>query len=271
MSDTRYLNSADYFNYFISPAAEVSIPIRGISFSGIPVNRFSIVDTDPPSCPFVIDSTSGVMTAKTGVYVPPPADTYTYTILGWSSTRSTSLTPAAELVMTLTVSIGDEPSILQFSTSPVGGPLFTAPTATNYLLYQYVPITPIILSAAGFDPIRMYVAVGDLPIGLTFDPATQTIIGTPAFVGNDEVLVYAQDFLLRYTSIRLTFTTVVPGVVRKQTSAGAYTSLVRQYTNVNAAQNSRDNRVFPTAETSLGEFMSPQAPDVVTAVPPCLE
>jgi hypothetical protein len=57
---------------------------------------------------------------------------------------------------------------------------------------------------------------------------------------------------------------VSPFIQRPQISAGAYTSQVRQYTEVNAAQNARDNRVFPAAERNLGEFMAPDAPDVIT-------
>jgi hypothetical protein len=63
--------------------------------------------------------------------------------------------------------------------------------------------------------------------------------------------------------------TVVPRLIRQQDGASSYTSLVRQYVEVNAAQNARDNKVFPTAEKSLGEFMSPEAPDVVSPPLPC--
>jgi hypothetical protein len=63
--------------------------------------------------------------------------------------------------------------------------------------------------------------------------------------------------------------TIVPRIIRQQGSASSYTSLVRQYVQVNAAQNARDNKVYPTAEKGLGEFASPEAPDVVSASLPC--
>jgi hypothetical protein len=66
------------------------------------------------------------------------------------------------------------------------------------------------------------------------------------------------------TAFTLTFTVNVPRIIRKQDGAGAYTSLLRQYTEVLGAQNARDNRALPAQETKLGEFMSPYAPDVVT-------
>ena len=53
-------------------------------------------------------------------------------------------------------------------------------------------------------------------------------------------------------------------MVKNQTSAGAFTSMIRQYTEVNAAQNARDSKVFPTQNNSLGEFQSPYKPDVIT-------
>ena len=62
----------------------------------------------------------------------------------------------------------------------------------------------------------------------------------------------------------LSFTTVIARIIRKQDGAGAYTSLLRQYTEVLGAQGARDNRALPNQETRLGEFMSPEAPDVIT-------
>jgi hypothetical protein len=60
--------------------------------------------------------------------------------------------------------------------------------------------------------------------------------------------------------------TILPTVTKQQTSAGAWTSLVRQYTTVNAAQNARDQRVFAAVDRTLGEFTAPYPPDVVTQV-----
>ena len=63
--------------------------------------------------------------------------------------------------------------------------------------------------------------------------------------------------------------TIIPRIIRPQESASSFTSLVRQYTEVNAAQNARDNRVFPAVNATLGEFMAPDAPDVTSAPLPC--
>jgi hypothetical protein len=93
---------------------------------------------------------------------------------------------------------------------------------------------------------------------------TQTLSGSPVQVGMFAIIVYARDSTGAVTEFVLTLDVQIPRVIRTQTGAGAYTSLVRQYTEVNAAQNSRDSRVFPSQERALGEFMAPDAPSVVT-------
>jgi hypothetical protein len=66
---------------------------------------------------------------------------------------------------------------------------------------------------------------------------------------------------------------IVPSIERQQTSAGSWTSLVRQYTVVNAAQNSVNGKVRPATESLLGEFIRPEPPDVVSATgdPNCVK
>jgi hypothetical protein len=153
--------------------------------------------------------------------------------------------------------------VLNFGTNIVNGPTFTSPATTSYILYQYARITPIQLSATGSGQIYFFVETADIPPGLTYNRLTNQLTGTSVQIGNDTVTFYAQDNN-GITKLVLNFTTVVPRVIRKQDGAGAYTSLLRQYTEVLAAQNARDNRVLPNQERALGEFMSPEAPDVVT-------
>lgn len=152
------------------------------------------------------------------------------------------------------------------------GPTFTSPTTTSYLLYQYMPITPIEVSATGSGQVYLFVETADLPPGLSYNRITNQITGAPVRLGTDSVTFYAKDNNGTSTYV-LTFTIVVPRVIRKQDGAGAYTSLLRQYTEVLGAQNARDNRVLPNQERALGEFMSPEAPDVVTQIvdPKCFD
>ena len=175
------------------------------------------------------------------------------------STRFLALTPPTLLYT-------GEPPIkinLTFNIASGTGPVLTSPTTRSFLNYQYIPITPIQLSATGTGIVYFFVEAADLPDGLTFDPLTNQITGTSVRIGQESVQLILKDNL--GTSVyTLSFTTVIPRLIRKQDGAGAYTSLLRQYTEVLGAQGARDNRALPNQETRLGEFMSPEAPDVIT-------
>lgn len=157
---------------------------------------------------------------------------------------------------------GDPIVSLTISTSGVG-PTFTSPTTTSYLQYQYMQILPIQISATGVGQIYYFVTAADLPPGLSFNPITAQITGAPVQIGTDSVTVYAKDDN-GTSQIAISFNTVIPRIIRKQDGAAAYTSLLRQYTEVVAAQSARDNRALPTEMRTLGEFMSPVPPPVVT-------
>jgi hypothetical protein len=155
---------------------------------------------------------------------------------------------------------------LGFTTVAGQGPIISQPVNRSFLQYQYIPIAPIQLGVSGqFGIVYFFVRADDLPPGLVFNPLTNQITGTPVQPGQVTTNVYAKDNN-GVSSITLLFNTLVPRVIRKQDGAGAYTSLLRQYTNVLGAQNARDNRVLPNQERALGEFMSPEAPDVITQV-----
>ena len=169
---------------------------------------------------------------------------------------------------------GEPPTNIQLTINTVigNGPTFTSPTTTSYLLYQYMQIAPIEISATGSGQVYLFVESADLPPGLSYSRVTNQITGAPVRLGNDSVTFYAKDDNGTSAYV-LNFTTVVPRVIRKQDGAGAYTSLLRQYTEVLGAQNARDNRVLPNQERALGEFMSPEAPDVITQIvdPKCFD
>lgn len=144
-----------------------------------------------------------------------------------------------------------------------GGPTFTSPTITSYIQYQYIQITPIQISAIGSGQIYFFVETADLPPGLSFNQRTGVISGAPARIGQDSVTIYAKDNT-GVSTLVIGFTTIIPRIVRKQGGAAAYTSLLRQYTEVLGAQSARDNRALPSQESGLGEFMSPVPTAVVT-------
>lgn len=154
---------------------------------------------------------------------------------------------------------------LDFNTADTLGPTITSPSSTSFLQFQYIPISPIQLSATGVGQVYFFIESADLPPGLTFNQLTNQITGKIVRIGNDTVQVFARDSM-GTSIITLSFTTIIPRIIRKQDGAGSYTSLLRQYTEVLGAQNGRDNRALPTQERRLGEFMSPEAPDVITQV-----
>ena len=151
---------------------------------------------------------------------------------------------------------------LSFDTASGTGPTITSPTNLSFTIYQYVTIDPITVTATGDGQVYFFVVSSELPTGITFDPATGVFSGVSVDTGTRVVNLYAKDD----TGIRVTgvvFNTVKAAVTRQQTSAGAWTSLVRQYTVVNSAQNSVNGRVLP--EPPLGEFMRDEPPNSVTA------
>jgi hypothetical protein len=111
--------------------------------------------------------------------------------------------------------------------------------------------------------VYFFVADSDLPPGLDFNPLTNILSGNSVNIGNASTLIYVQDSS-GITIERLSFTTILPRVIRKQDGAAAYTSLLKQYTEVLAAQSGRDQRMLPNQEVRLGEFMSPVPPTVIT-------
>jgi hypothetical protein len=141
---------------------------------------------------------------------------------------------------------------------PNTGPVFTSPAQSTFILWQYMPVPAITFLAPGATSYF----VSPLPVGLTWDPVARTVTGSVVQTGTQTFTVYAQNSGL--TAFVVTLIVEVPRIIKQQSGAGAYTSLVRQYTTVNAAQKARDTRAFPTQVSGIGEFASPYPPDVIT-------
>jgi hypothetical protein len=160
------------------------------------------------------------------------------------------------------------PTPVLFFPNQTGGPVITSPTSSSILLYQYVAMSPIVLAATGTGTIYFFVLESELPDGLTFNSVTNTLSGTPARAGISSITFYAKDDV-GSTTFTLSIRVILASVTRRQDGAGAYTSLVRQYTEVNAAETARDNRALPAIGYRLGEFTSPTPPSVITAPADC--
>lgn len=164
------------------------------------------------------------------------------------------------------------------------GIAFTSPTQTQYTNWQFVPISniPVTVSNA-YSNSFVYFYESGLPRGLIFTPNAEgtaaDISGTSSQYSDafQRVLLFAVVVPFGFTrylaSLSLNMRTILPTVQKQQTSAGSWTSLVRQYTVVNAAQNSVNSRTVPATYSPLGEFTRPYPPDSVSAPgdPNCLK
>jgi hypothetical protein len=149
---------------------------------------------------------------------------------------------------------------------PQGSLTFTEPAQSNVSLIQYVPYSfPV--AAGGSSNFIFYYSL-NVPIGFTFVPdptgTFATLSGISPSNGSAVVNVYAKTENSAATISQITLNTIIPYFTRPQLGAGAYTAIVRKYVDANAAQNARDNRVFPVVNPLAGPFMAPRAPDVVT-------
>lgn len=166
------------------------------------------------------------------------------------------------------ISNGTPSATISIPYSP-GGYSFVTPTVPYGPLFQYVSTSiPVQIQSA---PNFIYYYASQLPRGLTLTPDTNgvgaVISGIPyqysdrpsstilfARIPQNGVVVVLQ-FPLRV---------ILPSYQKRTDAASAFTSLLRQYTVVNAAQNARDNRVFPQVDQLLGEFTAPYPPNVIT-------
>lgn len=207
-------------------------------------------------------TTGGNVGWQTGVWTANGTVTF-------SSNTGTLLAETYKSLLSWTVSPGT-PSLTMTIPYVASNLSWVSPTTTSYSNWQFIPIEPITLQADSSASFVYYYASG-LPDGLDLSldavGSQATIRGTSVVFSDafKRILLYANDGT---STIRkeLGMRTLIPTVQKQQTSAGAWTSLVRQYTTVNAAQNARDQRVFATVDRTLGEFTAPYPSDVVTQV-----
>ena len=182
---------------------------------------------------------------------------------GWTTDDITSEFPGTDVgsrfssYTVQTIDPGADVTTITFP-FPNTGPTFISPAQSTYVVWQYMPLPPIVFSAPGADAYF----VSPLPVGLTWNSATRTITGSCVQLGTQSFIVYAKNSGI--TAFTVTLIVNVPRIIKQQGGAGAYTSLLRDYTEVAAAINARDTRVNPVEESALGSFASPYAPDVVT-------
>jgi hypothetical protein len=222
---------------------------------------------------YIVTFTTSVNDVLTQSFIVHAADG-TSLDSGWSTVNATTLTALSDgqpflesnrvrrLLGRIPVSLDPPTPILSFPSQAGSGPTVTSPAFSFLRAFQYVPIEPIVLSAVG--SAVFFILDSDLPRGLTFNPVTNTLSGTPMVLGSSQILIYAKNDA-GVTVVSLDIVVVIATVTRQQTSAGAWTSLTRQYTVVNAAQTSVNGQARPSTQPPLGEFMRPTPPDSVSA------
>lgn len=158
-------------------------------------------------------------------------------------------------------------SILSISTRDTGIQL-TSPTATAFSIMQFTNMTPITL-VLNQSPAFFFVNVSDLPVGMRFDPITATFSGMLMVQGAFDVRVTAKSTAPTYNTFDFTFRVYSPYPQKRQDTASAFTSYLRQEAIIGGAQFSRDSNAFPSENTTVGAAMGPFPPEVTQAPKPC--
>ena len=142
------------------------------------------------------------------------------------------------------------------------GPVFTSPGVTNYEIYQYVKITPIVFSATSPTGASLvYFLTSSIPPGMVWD-GTSTLSGLSVQLGTFHVSVYAQStdgITLRTISFVVSRAPILPTLH----SAADYTSYVREKVAADAATSAVNNHATPF---EVGPFAL-ERPPVVTLAP----
>ena len=246
---------------FTGTSFSIANAFTAFSYSGFTASNaiqsgsVSPVTSPPATFTFV----SNVLSGTIPVYQP----SFTFTVNGIYGSVTTSVT--ASLSLTNSPLSGS----LTLSSSP-GSLVFTQPTSSLYALYQYCPMPTIPFRVTGGSGYVYYYSIGsNLPIGMTFTTETTgtsaTLTGIPAnyTASPVAVTVYAANGAnVTFTSV--SFRILAPSFINPQVGAGAFTAILRSDVEGNAAQNARDNRVFPQVDPLAGPLMAPRAPDVTT-------
>jgi hypothetical protein len=253
----------------------VKYSLDGSNWAAIPLSLVTIG-------PIQFDGTSWCIFSKTGTNIVNGVDKsfvlYRHDALG--STLSNLSTWTSDPV-TFSDSAGtDTPDLYTFpipqygptsSVNPVlylgttpNGPAFTAPTVTNYLIYQYISITPITFTA-GSD--SAYFLASTLPPGMSWNVATATISGLSVKLGTFPVTIYAQNSV-GASSLTITFVVSRAVINHNHPNAASYTAFLREKVTADSATAALNNHSTPF---EVGPFALERPPVVQTAPELCCE
>jgi hypothetical protein len=196
-----------------------------------------------------------------------PLDTTSATI---ANTIVPTLSSTGSVKRILATSFSNQTPTLTLSTpTDASGIVFVDPAQSTYTFWQFVSNSIPVFATNPNPGSFMYYYQTGLPRGLSLQLDTSgidaDIVGQSSQYNDSfqRVTLYAASGG-GIASKNLSVRTILPTVTRQQSGAGSWTSLVRQYTIVNAAQNSLNGRALPSTEPPLGEFTRPEPPDIIS-------
>ena len=234
------------------------IEYRAIQYSSDAfVNATFSIGTLSPATSAIIAVTSGGLVS--GDFTTAALNT-TYSVTLTAEFGTVTATTTIYILFTTsgsgTINIPTELSTLTFS----------QPTQTSFTLFEYVPYS-ILIQAIGSASFIYYFSSA-IPLGFEFlkdsSGLTATLSGISPTIANQGIVVYAKTAAGYPVSTSITLRTITPFFINPQMGAAAYTAILRNDVEANAAQNARDNRTFPEVNPLAGPLMAPRAPDVVT-------
>ena len=154
------------------------------------------------------------------------------------------------------------------------GPIFSSPTITSYLGYQYVPLATITFDTAAGD--ASFFLASTLPAGLAWSTAVlnanghvcATITGRPVILGTSIIDVYAQN-TTGISKITITIITQQVPFKTPDTIPSGYTNFIKQKVIADSAVSSINNKALVSP---VGTFLAkdPQ-PEITAPVICCLK
>jgi hypothetical protein len=175
----------------------------------------------------------------------------------FAATNAPTTTALYTFPTTTIVSNGTPTLTLVAGSTSTGGPTFVSPTITNYVMYQYIPISVVVDAGAGAS---YFVDTTTLPHGMTWttnissgSPGRYTALlsGASVQLGTFAINIYAQ-LSTGVSSLTLTLNVNRLFPTTDHRSAAAYTAFTREKVVADAATSSVNNRVLPTA---VGPFL----------------
>jgi hypothetical protein len=199
-------------------------------------------------------------------------DANPYTLASSAWWTATSTTTSVRLYPTPFFSGSFSSATLVIGTTS-DGPVFTLPTVTNYIGYQYIIINPIVFDTT--TPGTSFFLASTLPPGLAWSPVVANasasgyvcarITGQPVILGTSIIEVYAQNAIGISKIIVTIITQQIPYKTPNTTPSG-YINFIKQKVIADSAVSSINNKALVSP---VGTFLAKDPQPVITAPEIC--